>query len=149
MAGSCRSLYAVIDCIAQDADKIIGDEKEAFLLIDETPFAKKGKMSVGVARQWLGRLGKVDNGQVSVFTALCNGNNVTPTDVRLYLPEEWTDDKERFLKAKIPEKDIEFKSKEQLALDMVVHARELGLKFGCVGADAGYGVYNAGDGVSP
>jgi len=133
------SAREVIDRVAQDADKIIGDEKEAFLLIDETSFAKKGKMSVGVARQWLGRLGKVDNGQVSVFTALCNGNNVTPTDVRLYLPEEWTDDKERCLKAKIPEADIEFKTKEQLALDMVVHARKLGLKFGCVGADAGYG----------
>lgn len=128
-----------IDLVAQDADTVLGDEKEAFLLLDETSFAKKGKMSVGVARQWLGRLGKTDNGQVAVFAALCNGNYVTPTDVRLYLPREWTNDKQRCLNAKIPEEDIQFKTKEQLALDMVVHARELGLRFGCVGADAGYG----------
>jgi len=133
------SARAVIDCVAQDANKLIGDEKDAFLLIDETSFPKKGKKSVGVSRQWLGRLGKVDNGQVAVFTALCNGNNVTPTDVRLYLPEEWAKDKERCLAAKIPEEHIVCKPKEQLALEMVLHARELGLKFGCVGADAGYG----------
>jgi len=63
----------VMDQVAQDADELIGDEKNAFLLIDETCFAKKGKKSVGVARQWLGRFGKVDNGQVAVFVALKRG----------------------------------------------------------------------------
>lgn len=129
----------VMDQVAQDADELIGDEKNAFLLIDETCFAKKGKKSVGVARQWLGRFGKVDNGQVAVFVALCNGNSVTPTDVRLYLPEKWTDDEERCLAAKIPKEKIVFKTKKELALEMVEHARKLGLRFGCVGADGGYG----------
>ena len=76
---------------------------EACLLIDESGFAKQGKESVGVKRQWLGRLGKVDNGQVAVFGALVNGQYAAPVDVRLYLPEEWTDDSKRCEKAGIPE----------------------------------------------
>ena len=58
---------AVIDQVACEADEILGDEQQTGLLIDESGFAKQGPMSVGVARQWLGRFGKVDNGQVSVF----------------------------------------------------------------------------------
>ena len=61
---------SVMDRVAQDADEVIGDKTKAFLLIDETCFPKKGEKSVGVARQWLGRLGKVDNGQVGVFKFL-------------------------------------------------------------------------------
>ena len=60
----------VIDHVARDADRLLGDSLEACLLIDESGFAKQGKGSVGVSRQWLGRLGKVDNGQVGVFGAL-------------------------------------------------------------------------------
>ena len=63
----------VVDHVARDADGFLGDVKNACLLIDESGFAKQGKASVGVARQWLGRLGKVDNGQVAVFGALVNG----------------------------------------------------------------------------
>ncbi|GAI47057.1 unnamed protein product, partial [marine sediment metagenome] len=68
---------------------------DACLLIDESGFAKQGRGSVGVSRQWLGRLGKVDNGQVAVFGALANGQYAVPIDARLYLPEEWTDDPKR------------------------------------------------------
>ena len=82
----------VIDNVARDSDKLLGDDHQACLLIDESGFAKQGKESVGVRRQWLGRLGKVDNGQVAVYGALVNGQYAAPVDVRLYLPEEWTDD---------------------------------------------------------
>ncbi len=130
---------AVKDRVAQNADELIGSSEEAGLLIDESSFTKKGKKSVGAARQWLGRLGKVDNGQVGVFSALCNRNHVVPIDSRLYLPEEWTNDPKRCLEAKVPEDQIVFKTKDQLALEMAAHAWELGLRYGWVVADAGYG----------
>ncbi len=71
------SARAVMDQVAQDANALIGDRHNAGFLIDESDFAKKGKESVGVSRQWLGNLGKVDNGQVGVFAALCNGTQVS------------------------------------------------------------------------
>lgn len=130
---------AVKDRVAQNADNLIGSSRDACLLIDESGFAKKGKKSVGVSRQWLGRLGKVDNGQVGVFSALCNGSHAVPVDSRLYLPEEWINDPKRCLEAKVPLDKIVFKTKDQLALEMVDHAQDLGLRYGWVGADAGYG----------
>ena len=71
------------------------------LIIDESCFAKKGKKSVGVARQWNGRLGKVDNSQVGVFAALSNAEGVgSLVDTRLYLPKEFRNAvrKRKFLK---------------------------------------------------
>src|SRR5438132_7165364 len=67
------SAGAVLDHVAQDADELIGDATDAALIIDESGFAKQGKMSVGASRQYLGRLGKVDNGQVAVFGVLAKG----------------------------------------------------------------------------
>ena len=96
-------------------------------------------MSVGTARQWLGRLGKVDKGQVAVFGALARGRFGIPVDARLYLPKVWTDDPERCEKAGIPETEREFKTKEKLALEIVENALQNGLRFGWVGADGGYG----------
>jgi SRSO17 transposase len=130
---------SVIDHVAQDADKLLGDNRQACLLIDESGFAKQGKKSVGVKRQWLGRLGKVDNGQVAVFGALVNDQYAAPVDVRLYLPEEWTEDAKRCEKAGVPESEIEFHTKPELGLEIVRHARKNNLRFGWVGADAGYG----------
>jgi SRSO17 transposase len=129
----------VIDHVAQDVDKLLGDERNACFLIDESGFAKQGKMSVGVSRQWLGRLGKVDNGQVAVFGALANGQYVAPVDVRLYLPEKWANDPKRCEHACVPENERKFRTKIELALEIVRHARETGLRYGWVGADAGYG----------
>lgn len=131
--------HDVIDQVASEADGYLGDKKQAGLLIDESGFAKQGKMSVGVARQWLGRLGKVDNGQVAVFGALGNGRFAIPVDVRLYLPKSWIEDPKRCEEAGIPEADRTFRTKEELALDIVVKARQRGLRFAWVGADGGYG----------
>jgi SRSO17 transposase len=130
---------AVIDHVAEDVDGLLGDERHACLLIDESGFAKQGKGSVGTSRQWLGRLGKVDNGQVAVFGSLAKGHYVAPVDARLYLPEEWTKDPRRCQRAGVPENEGRFRTKTELALDIVRHARERGLCYGWVGADAGYG----------
>lgn len=56
---------------------------------------KTGQISVGVVHQWLGRIGKVDNGQMAVFGVLANGTFVSPVAFRLYLPQKWTEDPTR------------------------------------------------------
>lgn len=129
----------VIDHVAQDVDKLLGDESNACLLIDESGFAKQGRNSVGVSRQWLGRLGKVDNGQVAVFGALAKGEYVAPVDTRLYLPQKWAKDPKRCERAGVPEAERRFRTKTELALEIVRHARKKGLRYGWVGADAWYG----------
>lgn len=130
---------AVMDQVALEANRVLGDAREACLLLDESGFAKQGKKSVGVARQWLGRLGKVDNGQVGVFGVLCCGERAALVDARLYLPKEWTDDPPRCAAAGVPAAEQIFRTKDELAVEIIVHARQQGLKFGWVGADAGYG----------
>lgn len=127
------------DQIAVDADKLLGGRKDTALYIDDSGIPKKGKMSVGVSRQWCGQLGKIDNCQIGVFATLGCGRFSTPIDNRLYLPETWTDDSERCQKAKIPIGEIVFKTKHEQALDMVFHARENGVRFNWVGFDGFYG----------
>ena len=129
----------VIDQVACDADELLGGRHQTGLFIDESGFAKQGPMSVGVARQWLGRLGKVDNGQVAVFGVLGKDRFALPVDVRLYLPRAWAEDPKRCEKAGIPESERIFRTKEELALEIVRKARQRGLRFAWVGADGGYG----------
>lgn len=128
----------VLNHIARDADVALGGEDTDFI-IDESGFTKKGNKSVGVGRQYNGRLGKVDNCQVGVFGALSDGQRVTMTDARLYLTEEWTSDPARCEAAGIPEEEQRFRTKPQLALEMVDNAKANGLRFGCVSFDAFYG----------
>jgi len=130
---------AVLDQVAQEANEWLGGTADSCFLVDESGFAKKGKHSVGVARQWNGRQGKVDNCQVGVFGALGKGHLATLTDVRLYLPKEWVNSPGRCRKAGVPEFERCLRSKAELALEMVRHQRELGVAFAWVGADAGYG----------
>lgn len=124
--------------IAQEANELLGG-REAVLIFDESGFAKKGEASAGVARQWNGRLGKVDNCQVGVFATLCKGDMATLIDTRLYLPETWCNDEARCRKAAIPKDQRSFRSKSQLALEMLEIARQRGIQFGYVGIDGGYG----------
>jgi len=124
--------------LSRDAGKVLGS-REASLVIDESSFAKQGKKSVGVARQWNGRLGKVDNCQVGVFAVLTDGKHGAITDFRLYLPKEWSDDPERCLAAGVPKENIVLRKKSELALDMVKEALARNLAFGWVSADGGYG----------
>ena len=108
-------------------------------IIDDTSFPKKGKHSVGVARQYCGQLGKQDNCQVAVSLSLANAHASLPVAYCMYLPEVWVEDNERREKAGVPE-DIVFKTKPEIALDQLKWACEAGLPRGVVLIDGGYGV---------
>jgi SRSO17 transposase len=111
---------------------------EAYWLIDEVSFPKQGKHSVGVARQYCGALGKTANCQVAVTLDLGTEESSTPLDWALYLPEQWINDAARRKKAGIPEA-VTFKSKPELALDLIDEVRNWGLSDRLVLADSGYG----------
>jgi SRSO17 transposase len=107
-------------------------------IVDDTGFPKKGRHSVGVARQYCGQLGKQDNCQIAVSLSIANVHASLPVAYRMYLPECWARDRERRTKAGVPE-DIVFKTKPQIALDQISWACTSGLPRGDVVADAGYG----------
>jgi SRSO17 transposase len=130
---------AVMNRVAVNTNELIGDADDACLIIDESCFSKKGTKSVGVARQWSGNKGKVDNCQVGVFSALCNKDKYGIINAGLYLPQEWVDDKKRCNEAKIPLDNCSFKTKDQIALDFISKADLQGIKYGWVCTDAGYG----------
>src|SRR5947199_6236651 len=88
------------------------------LLFDDTGFAKQGKSSVGVARQYSGTLGKVGNCQVTVNCHYAERTLAWPVATRLYLPKEWAYDEQRREKAKVPE-DVTFQTKPEIALDLL------------------------------
>src|ERR671921_895627 len=85
-------------------------------ILDDTGFPKKGKHSVGVARQYCGQLGKQDNCQVAVSLSRANADGSLPVAYRLYLPEEWATDPVRRTKAGVP-KTLAFRTKPQIALE--------------------------------
>jgi SRSO17 transposase len=93
-------------------------EPDAVIAFDPSAFAKKGAKSVGVARQWCGRLGKVENCQVGVFMAYASRKGHTLVNTRLYLPTEWTEDKGRRTEAGVP-RAVRFRTRHQLALEML------------------------------
>lgn len=128
----------LMERVAKEVDALMGGE-DSMLLVDESGFAKKGNKSVGVARQWNGRLGKVENSQVGVFAALSDGQRASLVDVRLFLPESWASDAERCEEAKIPEAERQARTKPELAWKMIERARAQGLRFGWVGLDSLYG----------
>jgi SRSO17 transposase len=119
-----------------------------YWIIDDTGFPKKGKHSVGVARQYCGQLGKQDNCQVAVSLSVATPEASLPVAYQLYLPQEWADDPERRRLAGVPE-EIEFATKPQIAIAQLREARQSGAPNGVVLADAGYGNDTAfRDGVS-
>jgi SRSO17 transposase len=93
-------------------------DPDGVVVIDPSAFPKKGTESCGVARQWCGRLGKVDNCQVGVYLAYATGAGYAPLDRRLYLPEEWANDEARRKKCHVPT-DVKFREKWQIALDLL------------------------------
>jgi len=86
-------------------------ENPLVILYMKVRILKKGKESVDVARQYAGVSGKVDNCQVAVYSSLCNEENVSIIGVKLFLPEQWTQDKERCDKARIQAGEQVFKTK--------------------------------------
>jgi SRSO17 transposase len=124
--------------IGQDTNAELGG-CDSVLAIDDSGVTKKGKKSVGVARQWNGRLGKTDNCQVGVFAALIKGRLGNLIDKRLYLPQEWTNDQARCEEAGIPPEHRIFKKKPDLALEMVDSAMQNGISFCAVVGDGFFG----------
>jgi hypothetical protein len=132
----------VFDSVAQGLSNAMGEAKgveKVGLLIDESSHLKKGKKSVGVARQYCGTIGKVDNGQVAVYGGLATQNYYGLIDAALYMPTEWTEDEARCNKAGVPKEDQTYKTKPELAAAIVKRQKENGLKFDFVGADGLYG----------
>jgi len=113
----------------------LGDPN-GILVIDPSSFPKKGTHSVGVARQWCGHLGKVDNCQVGVFLGYKTNKGHTLIDERLYVPREWARDKARRLECGVP-KELRFRTAQQLALEMLRERR--GLPHGWITADDEFG----------
>ena len=107
-------------------------------IIDDTSFPKKGRHSVGVQHQYCGQLGKEANCQVAVSLSVANHFASLPVGCRLYLPKDWATDRARRKKAKVPD-DIRFKTKPQIALDLIERACEAGLPPGAVLMDVDYG----------
>jgi SRSO17 transposase len=93
-------------------------EPDGVIVFDPSAFAKKGTKSVGVARQWCGRLGKVENCQVGVYMAYVSRKEHTIVNTRLYLPKEWTKDRTRRKEAGVP-KGAKFRTRHELALEML------------------------------
>jgi SRSO17 transposase len=109
-----------------------------YWIVDDTGFPKKGKHSVGVARQYCGELGKRENCQVAVGLSVANDQASLPVAYRLYLPEAWAADPKRRAKAGVPE-EIGFGTKTAIALGQIQQALDEGVPAGVVLGDAGYG----------
>ncbi len=130
---------AVMAQVGAEADRELGGHQDSALYVDETSFVKKGKASVGVQRQYCGRLGKLENCQVGVFLAQGRGERVAAVDFRLFLPEAWVEDARRCQKAKIPKEQRRHRTKTELALEMIQAARTRGSRHGWIGGDEVYG----------
>jgi SRSO17 transposase len=132
---TARTLQRFLSEAPWSADRVIGyiqedvapllEEPDAVFVVDETGFAKQGTKSVGVARQYSGTLGKVGNCQVGVFLGYASARGHALIDARLYLPEEWTDDRDRCRAAGVPD-EVGFATKPAQALAMVRQARSAG-----------------------
>src|SRR5215207_2706788 len=115
----------------------LGDQR-AVLVVDETGFLKKGTRSAGVARQYSGTAGRIENCQIGVFLAYAAPLGRTFLDRELYLPRAWTEDRDRCAAAGIGP-DVEFQTKPELALAMLIRALDAGVPAGWVAGDEVYG----------
>lgn len=148
---SARGMQRFLTDSPWDDDAVMGrlqeylgsrlEHPEAIWVLDGSDFPKQGRKSVGVARQYCGRLGKVANCQAGVFLAYISPLGRALVDKSLYLPESWTRDPERCEVAGVPTGRRCYRSKTELALEMVERALERGhLKAGWVAADDAFGI---------
>lgn len=107
----------LVDELVRQVSKELG-EADAVIVFDPSAFPKSGRESVGVARQWCGRLGKIDNCQVGVFMGYVSRKEHALLDTRLYLPREWTRDRKRRKKAGVPSR-VRYQTRHQLCLEML------------------------------
>jgi SRSO17 transposase len=121
------------------ADRLVGG-RDAVLVIDDTALPKKGKHSVGVAPQYASALGKNANCQTLVSLTLARGEVPVMVALRLFLPESWTSGRKRLERAGVPAGDRAPRTKPEIALAEIDRVMAAGVCFGCVLADAGYGL---------
>lgn len=136
---------AVMDSMSQKLHGTLSSPSESTtspnslgLIIDESGWEKSGKKSVGVARQYIGQVGKVSNGQVGVFAGLTDGTQVGLVQGRLYLPKEWTKDKARCDAAKIPSSEQVYRTKPELSIE-ILKTLPSNVTYDWVGGDDLYG----------
>ena len=122
-----------------EADRQVGGD-DAWLIIDDTALPKKGRHSVGVAPQYASSLGKNANCQTLVSVTLASREVPVMVGLRLFLPESWTSDAVRLDRAGVPEEMRPYRTKPEIALAEIDRVRAGGVRFGCVLADAGYGL---------
>ena len=113
-------------------------DQEAVLIVDETGFLKKGTKSAGVARQYSGTAGRIENCQIGVFLAYASGNGHALIDRELYLPKEWAEDRARCKAAGVCE-EVTFATKPELARRMIARAIAADIPFAWVLGDEVYG----------
>jgi SRSO17 transposase len=144
-----RGVQRLLSAAAWDADGVrddlrayvvehLGDEGTGVLIVDETGFLKQGPKSCGVARQYTGTAGATVNCQVGVFLAYASRGGAAFIDRALYLPQDWTEDRDRRTEAGIPE-ETRFATKIDLAQRMLARAFDAGVPARWVVADAFYG----------
>ncbi|MCX7257925.1 MAG: IS701 family transposase [Polaromonas sp.] len=129
---------AVLERVRQWVTPWLDLQQGCYWIVDDTGFPKKGKHSVGVARQYCGQLGKQDTCQVAVSLSLASSQGSVPLAYQLYLPQDWADDPVRRQAAGVPE-EITFATKSAIALAQMRRAIDQGVRAGVVLADAGYG----------
>ena len=122
-----------------EADRMVGSD-DAWLIVDDTALPKKGRHSVGVAQQYASALGKNANCQTLVSLTLASGEVPVMVGLRLFLPESWTSDPARLARAGVPDGHRVYRTKPEIALAEIDRVRAAGVRFGCVLADAGYGL---------
>ena len=125
--------------LAERADALVGGE-EAVLVVDDTALPKKGTHSVGVAAQYASALGKTANCQTLVSLTLARGEVPVPIGLRLFLPKSWSEDPARCAAAGVPERVRTALTKPEIALEEIDRVCAAGARFGCILADAGYGL---------
>src|SRR5437867_1230050 len=114
---------------------------EAVFVLDPSGFPKKGTASCGVARQWCGRLGKVDNCQVGVFLAYVTAQGYAPLDRQLYLPRDWAEDRRRRQATHVPTA-VRFQESWRIGLELIDRSAP-GLPFGWLAGDDEFGRVSA------
>jgi len=124
--------------LAETADRLVGGPG-AVLVIDDTALPKQGTLSVGVARQYCGHLGKKANCQALVSLTLARDEVPVPVALRLFLPETWTQAPERCARAGVPVAEIAARSKGEIALAEIDRVLAAGVRCAIALADAGYG----------
>ena len=148
---SPRALQRFLSASPWDDEGVIGrlqeylgsrlEDPQAVWVLDGSDFPKQGEKSVGVARQYCGVLGKIANCQAGLFLAHMGPRGRALVDKRLYLPQEWTSDVERCAAAGVPETRREYRSKTELALEMLEQAQVRGyLKAQWVAGNSAFGM---------